>query len=562
MPSLPVTDIHTLIRAQEKAERPRLLAAALCAVVVSVGAVVLLGLSGWFLTASAIAGMGGVLVTKAFNYMIPSAMIRLTAILRTAGRYGERVTSHDAALYALAALRPQLFSALSRAPVAHSLTLSSGEASARLMQDVDAIQNRFVRLSAPWGAGAATLTGLILCAIAEWTTAAIVAACIAGGMVCAALIGHRLSRPAGQQVQATAGRLKDELSSLMAAAPELRAYGMTQWAQQRLAEQAAPYDAAHYKLATSGAWIMASQGLFTALAVAGVFFTAAGGHPALTAMAILGAVAAIDASGTLMTAIRQNGAVAGATGRLDQLIGKAAEVPPRSSPLAPRVSITGLPPLSTRARLGLVGRSGAGKTTLVERLMHLRTPVRGEACLGGVDVADLPPSAARALFSYAPQHPQVLSGTVADNLRLAAPKATEDEMWAALEDACIADRIRASGLGLKMPLQENGMGLSGGERRRLGMARAYLRHASFMVLDEPTEGLDADTEAEVLRRLERRLSLSGQGLILISHRRAPLALCRNTAEITGMDASGRVLLNPLLSHGPRSPNTSSQSVAF
>lgn len=562
MPSTTVRDIHALIRAQEKAERPRLLAAALCAVVVSVGAVVLLGLSGWFLTASALAGMGGVLVAKAFNYMIPSAMIRLTAILRTAGRYGERITSHDAALYALAALRPKLFSALSRAPVAHSLSLSSGEASARLMQDVDAIQNRFVRLSAPWGAGAATLTGLILCAIAGWQTAAVVAACIAAGMACAALIGQRLSRPAGQQVQQAAGRLKDELSSLMAAAPELRAYGMTAWAQDRLAAQAAPYDAAQYKLATSGAWIMASQALFTALAVTGVFVTAAGGHPAPTAMAFLGAVAAIEASGTLMTAIRQNGAVEGATRRLNQLIGQATGTPSASQPLAPRVSITGLPPLSTRARLGLVGRSGAGKTTLIERLMHLRAPLRGEASLGGVDVAELSPLAARAMFAYAPQQPQMLTGTVAENLRLAAPKASDAELWAALEDACIAERIRASGLGLKMPLYDNGISLSGGERRRLGLARAYLRHAPFLVLDEPTEGLDADTEAEVLRRLERHLSMTGQGLIMISHRRCPLALCHTTAEVTGMGTDGRVLLRPLLSQGPSKQAQASPSVAF
>ena len=543
--------IQILIRAQEKAQRTRLLAAAVCAVLVSVGAVVLLGLSGWFLTASAIAGLGGVLVAQSFNYMIPSAMIRLLAILRTVGRYGERITGHDAALNALAALRPQLFAGLARAPVSHSLSLSSGEASARLMQDVDAIQNRFVRLSAPWGAGTAVLAGLIMCLFAGWSTALCVCVITVCGVLTAALLGRKYSEQAGHDVQEAAGRLKHEMSSLVAAAPELRAYSMTQLAIEKLSKRAAAYDAANERLALSGAAIMASQALFTALAVAAVYLTSVGGHPALTALAILGSVASIEAAGTLMNAIRQNGAVKAACQRLDELLGnETTEAQNTNQPLAALVAIENLPVLTPRKRLAITGASGTGKTTLVERLMHLRPVVSGEVKLGGLDLACVSPANARALFSYAPQQAQFLTGTLADNLRLAAPRASNEELWEALKDACMDHYFRKSPLGLKTPLGENGAFLSGGEKRRIGLARAYLRSAPFLILDEPTEGLDADTEANVIARLDARLKTTGQGLIIISHRPAPLSLCCYAATVKNIGKDGRVELEQTLQQGP------------
>lgn len=547
MPAM--TRIQKLIRQQEIAQRPRLMAAAACALVVSVGAVVLLGLSGWFLTVSALAGLGGVLVAKAFNFMIPSAMIRLLAIIRTAGRYGERITGHDAALYALAALRPQLFESLARAPVKHSLSLSSGEASARLMQDVEAIQNRFVRLSAPWGAATAVLAGLIMCAFAGWDTAIAVTVLTFIGMAIAALIGRKLSMTAGQEVQIRAGELKDEMSALVAAAPELRAYAMTPWACDAIAAKADAYDQANERLVSSGAAIMASQIVIMALAVTAVFLTAVDGHPALTALAILGAVASIDASGTLMTAIRQNGAVQTATQRLDELMGEETH-DAHGAPLPAQIAIGPLPPIAPRHRLGIIGPSGSGKTTLVERLMHLRPVLANEMSLGGHDLASVSPMRARALFSYAPQQGQFLAGTVAENLRLAAPKATDAQLWAALEDACIDDRFRNGAKGLNTLLGENGAILSGGERRRLGLARAYLRSAPFLVLDEPTEGLDAALEAKVIARLDARLKANGQGLILISHRPAPLTLCQRKASVYGIQPDGRVQISDLQDQGP------------
>ncbi|WP_312785363.1 ATP-binding cassette domain-containing protein [Brevundimonas sp.] len=538
-----VARLKSLIRAQERRQGARLLAASVCAALVSAAAVLLLGVSGWFITASALAGLAGSLVAHSFNFMVPSALIRFLAIVRTGSRYGERITGHDAALKALAVLRPQLFEGVARGPASRALTLAGGEASSRMVQDVDAVQNRFVRLSAPWGAAAGLMAGLGLALLTGWTTAVAIAAAALLGVIAAALVGRWLADPAGRAVQAASGDLKTQFAALAAAAPELQAYGVKPWAEDRLAENGAVLEGATEHLASAGGWIMLTQSVAMALAVVGVMATAGAASPPLIALAILAAVTTVESAGALLTAFRHNGAVEAAVDRLGELLEAAPAA--SATPVSPAI---GLPSanlaLTPPQRLAVTGPSGAGKTTLIERWMHLRTPLPGEATLGGVDAAATAPDAARALFAYAPQQAVLLAGTVRENLKLALPGADDDALWAALEDADLADRIRAAPAGLNAPLGENGARLSGGERRRLGLARAYLRPAPWLVLDEPTEGLDAATEARVLERLAQRLERTGQGLILISHRPAPLALCHQHLTVTGLAPSGVVQMAP------------------
>lgn len=535
-----VARLKALIRAQEKAQRSRLLAASVTAALVSAGAVLLLGLSGWFITAAALAGAAGPAVAHAFNYMAPSAMIRLFAIVRTASRYGERVSGHEAALKALAALRPRLFEGLARAPTAQALSLAGGEASARLVQDVDAIQDRFVRLSTPWGAGAGLVAGVGLAALAGWAPALIVAGAALLGVGLAVLIGRRWAEPAGRRLQEASGGLKTEFAALAAAAPELQAYGMKTWAADRLSQQGDAVEDASETLARAGGALTASQALAMALGVTGAALTAGAASPPLTALAMLAAVATVESAGTLLTALRQNGAVTAAVQRLGELLDDEA---PRSASAAvsatlrlPAADLTVAPP----QRLAITGPSGAGKTTLIERMMGLRAPAEGEILYDAADAATLTAESLRPLFAYAPQQAVLLAGSVRENLRLAAPTASDEDLWTVLEDAALSERIRAAPGGLDAPLGENGARLSGGERRRLGLARAYLRVAPWLVLDEPTEGLDAATEARVLERLTARLQRTGQGLIVVSHRRAPIALCDAALTVAGVAADGAV----------------------
>jgi ABC-type transport system involved in cytochrome bd biosynthesis fused ATPase/permease subunit len=183
-------------------------------------------------------------------------------------------------------------------------------------------------------------------------------------------------------------------------------------------------------------------------------------------------------------------------------------------------------------RLQIEGASGAGKTSLVEAMVGLRD-MRGQVWLGGIDVAHVAPDRLRRAFAWLPQDAMLLAGTVRDNLLLACPTASEAQLWEALHDAALDLRIGELPHGLDSWIGENGSRLSGGERRRLALARAYLAPAPWLLLDEPSEGLDAATEALVAERLDRRLDRSGQGLILVSHRPRLAALCNDRVAIGG-----------------------------
>ncbi|WP_428062320.1 amino acid ABC transporter ATP-binding/permease protein [Brevundimonas sp.] len=533
--------IGRLIAAQTQEQRARLRLAAAAGAVVTVSAVCLLGLSGWFITGAAFAGAAGAAAAQSFNYMMPSAIIRLLAILRTGARYVERVAGHESALKVLARLRPQLFRAIAQGPPEAALSLSSGEMSARLVQDVDAVQTLFVRRSVPVSLGAGGAAAIVLASLATpWAGLALslsmAVACIGG-----VLIARRLAEPAGRAAQVAVGVLKDRLAALEAVTPELKAYGLEGWAAEQAATAAADHDQAQIALTQSAGWMAAWQAVAVALAVALVVPASAGAALPLTALAALAAIMGIEAAGGLVAALHQNGAAAQALSRLDTLL-PAEDRGRTRAPQGHAIVLIGAgDPLSPPQRLGLAGPSGVGKTTLVERLIGLRPALSGELCIGGVDIADIAPHDRRALFAYAAQDVRLLDGSVRENLALAG-SADEAAMWRALDDAGLGQRIRAEPLGLDAPVGSNGERLSGGERRRLNLARAYLRDAPWLVLDEPTEGLDVATEADVLTALQARLAESGQGLILISHRAPPMALCPLTIRINGLEADGRVRL--------------------
>lgn len=544
------TNIRQLIAAQRQAQGARLQLAAAAAAVVSVAAVGLLGLSGWFITGAAFAGVAGLVAVQSFNYMMPSAIIRLLAILRTGARYVERVASHEAALKALARLRPQLFDAIAAGPAERALSLSSGEVSARLVQDVDAVQILFVRRSVPWGLGAGAATAVVLAGLAAPLAGLVLFLAMALACVGGLVIARWLADPAGRKAQTAVGALKDRLSALEAAAPELKAYDLDDWAIAESMQAAAACDKAQVALATAGGWMAAWQTLAAASAVAAVIPATSGAPLAMTALAALAAVVGVESAAGLVSALHQNGAADEAMQRLDAMMPPPAEAPslkPDGATLRWRaLDIETAPPL----RLGLYGPSGAGKTTLIERTMGLREAVRGEVDIGAIDTADIAGWDRSTLFAYAAQDVRLLDGTIRQNLLMAGP-ADDDTLWRALDDAALGDRIRAEPRGLDTRVSANGERFSGGERRRLGLARAYLRDAPWLVLDEPTAGLDAATEGRVLTALQRRLTERGQGLILVSHKPTPMALCDQQLRVDGIDADGRIRFSPASSRAAR-----------
>lgn len=164
----------------------------------------------------------------------------------------------------------------------------------------------------------------------------------------------------------------------------------------------------------------------------------------------------------------------------------------------------------------IVGASGAGKSTLLSLLMGFASPAGGRILVDGQPLSELRAEDWRSALAWVPQRPHLFAGTVADNIRLGRPGASDPEVRAAAADALAAEFIEALPFGYETPVGEDGAGLSGGEIQRIALARAFLRNAPLVVLDEPTASLDAESEAAVTRGLHRLAS--GRTLVGVAHR--------------------------------------------
>ncbi|CAN5908124.1 amino acid ABC transporter ATP-binding/permease protein [soil metagenome] len=527
----PPSPVGDFLKRQVRKRRGDLLIAALSGGATAAATTLLLGVSAWFLAGAALAGLAGPAAVWAFNYLLPSAGLRGLAIARTAGRYGERLFSHQAALRALAALRPALFAGLASAPPARSLALSSGEASARLVQDVNVLETVFVRRSAPWTAAAAAGSASAVIGLGSvWAAVAFLL-----GLAAQILVGRRwaerLTADAGRDQLRALGRLKDALGAYLAAVPELRCFDLTSRAIDALMAHDATLGMAGQKRNDAEATLgLLQAALSGATLVVVAAFVSRASLP-LAALALLSALAGMEGVAGLLRAAQQQGAYREAVARLDAVLVDPGQTP-MELPLDGSLAIDGQR-LRPGSRLAITGASGCGKTRTLEALVGLCAAPAGRILVGAIPLEAAPLGWARPLFAYAPQDARLLTGTVAENLRLAAPTADDAALWDALADAQLDARIRRFPQGLATWIGDGGDILSGGERRRLSLARAFLRPAPWLLLDEPTEGLDRRTEVELVAALDRRLGRTGQGVIIVSHRPAPLVLCADTLDLTG-----------------------------
>ena len=187
-------------------------------------------------------------------------------------------------------------------------------------------------------------------------------------------------------------------------------------------------------------------------------------------------------------------------------------------------------------RVALVGPSGAGKSTVLHLFLGFLRPDAGTVTVGGVDLAAADLDAWRSQVAWVGQSPYILAGTIADNIRLGRPDATDDDVRRAAVSADAASFIDALAEGYDTVVGERGVGLSAGQRQRVALARAFLRDAPVLLLDEPTAGLDAESEAAVLDAVRRLMS--GRTVLVVAHRPAVMAAADRVVTL----ASGRVQL--------------------
>lgn len=525
---MPPLLIDTLLAEAARPQRATLRLAMLCAGLAAVAAVTLLALSGWFLAGAAIAGLSGMAAVQAFNYLLPSAAIRGLAITRTATRYGERLLGHKAALLTLAGLRPRLFARLAAARPAEALETSTGDLAARLGNDVDALEDSVIRRATlPAALASATVALVAGLAMGHLPVLALALGMVAMRLAARRMATRQLAEPLAASAEALA-RMKRDYADRAAPCADIAVYGLAPRIAALTADAATDYDAARLATVRAEARIGAVQTLLAVTTVAAMIALSPAGAP-LLALGALAALGGLESWATLAQSDTQAPRVNLARHRLASL---AQPAPPPKGPAikGETLAIAGTS-FARGGRLRIAGRSGAGKTRLVETLAGLRDDAPQAMAIDGIPLTAIAPESRRPLFALAAQDAPLIAGSIADNLRLAAPGLDEARMWDALRVACADDVVRALPEGLDQWLGGDGARLSGGQRRRIALARALLADRPWLVLDEPSEGLDAETEAPLVARLRDWLDTSGSGLILVSHRPAMAALAEQTVPL-------------------------------
>ncbi|GGN47731.1 ABC transporter ATP-binding protein [Novosphingobium indicum] len=515
--------IEQLLQDASRRQRRATGVAILLAVLAAVAGVGLLAVSGWFLTGAAIAGASGVAAARGFNYLLPSAGIRAFAIVRTLGRYGERLFSHRAAFFALADVRPALFARLAAAEPEAVFSRPSGQVAAQLGSDVDALEDSVVRRVTLPGALAGGVTALVACLFAGlWSGVALGVGLAGMRLVSRTLTPKLIAGPVHRRADAVT-RLKSAYAEYAACAVEISAYGLVPQIVEAMAPDVEELEASRLAIVNAEATTQGLQLILAALTVAGVLVLAKGGAALAAAAALAGAAGAEAWSGLTRTDV-QRPRVDDAMTRLEDMASLPARAPQHAE-----LEQLSAEPVTLEAdgrecvvqpgeRVLITGASGAGKSRILGTILGLRSDAPQRVFVGEAEVRELGLETLRRVFGNAPQDASLIAGTVADNLRLARQGVTEAQMWEALKVACLADTVRALPHGLDQWLGADGARLSGGQRKRLSVARALLSGRPWLVLDEPSEGLDSVTEQELAKNLDRWLEDTRTGLILVSHR--------------------------------------------
>jgi ATP-binding cassette subfamily C protein CydC len=527
------------------------------AIVTLLASIGLLTLSGWFLSASAVAGFAGL---YSFNYMLPAAGVRGTAIARTAGRYFERLVSHDATFRVLQHLRIFTFSKLLPLSPAGLARFRQGELLNRVVADVDTLDHLYLRVISPM-VGAFVVIVVVTLGLCVLDVP--IALTLGGIMLLTLLVlpplFYRAGKSTGEKLTRLRGDYRQQLTSWLQGQAELTIFGASRRYRARMESTELSWHEAQRRQSELTALSQALMLLIGGFAVIAMLWMAAGGvggntQPgALIALFVFCALAAFEALAPVTGAFQHLGQVIASAVRITQIVEQTPEVQFTEShsvvPETVAVQLTNVTfaydgqtqnaldginlTVPAGQHVAILGRTGCGKSTLLQLLTRAWDPRQGQIIFNTTPLTDFNEQALRKIVSVVPQRVHLFSATLRDNLLLASPSASDEALCAVLEQVGLHKLLEDDGLNAW--LGEGGRQLSGGELRRLAVARALLHDAPFMLLDEPTEGLDATTESQILDLLAQ--TMKHKTVLMVTHRLRGLA---NFDQIIVMD-NGQII---------------------
>jgi len=505
------------------AQPGKMLGGAVLAALTAAAGMALLGLSGWFITATSIAGLQASTALM-FDVFGPSAGIRLLAIGRTGSRYAERLVTHDATFAALAEIRVRLFRGWATPDAASRLLRQPARLLFRLTADIDALESLYLRLLVPafTATMVALLAGLALGLLHWWLGVGLALWLFISGGAVSWLLLRAARRHAIVRARATE-QLRSGAIDLVAGQIDLVMAGRVQAQVGKLAQIDQTLARADIVLMRLDTRASAAYGMAGSVTLAGVLLASAfliqGQQISLpaAALAVLVSLTALEPFAGLRRGALEAARMLLALRRLDPHAQQAAVMPMApagavlhfehasaahagsSKPILHDISLR----LAAGETVALVGPSGAGKSTLLALAAREIAPLAGSV------------TAPRACLLT--QKTELFQDSLRENLRLANPAASDEQLWDALQAAGLAQEVRSLAAGLDTQLGEGGLGLSGGQSRRLALARLFLHDSALWLLDEATEALDAATAHDVLQRLRTRSS--ARSVLIATHLR-------------------------------------------
>nr|WP_321462015.1 thiol reductant ABC exporter subunit CydC [uncultured Cohaesibacter sp.] len=519
--------------------------------------VTLMAISGWFIAAMALAGLAGVTM----NYFTPAAIIRAMAITRTVGRYAERLVTHEATLRLVAELRRWFYDRMEPLAPAGLQGMKSGDIFSRIGADITTLENFYLRVLVP--ALVAIIAVPIFCIFAGYFSTGLAVALIIfyflGGILTPWLI-HHFGREAASKQVLEAADMRASLVEGQQALREMLVYGREEDYRKLIDEQSGRLCSSQLRLAKlqaasqSALTLAASLAMFAALWFIIPKVSDGTFEGPILPMLMLFAMASFEVIVPLPVAIRAFIETQVAAKRLFGLTDQS----PKGVSARGQDAIDGKPSVTPTLalkdvslayedggksafdhislvvepgeRVAIIGPSGVGKSSIINALVGFWPLTGGEILIDGQPHSRFTAESLRSHFAVAPQKPHLFNSTLKGNLLVANPDATEAMLQKVLDQVQLSDFVSSEPEGIETFVGEAGGTLSGGQIRRLSIARALLSPAPILVLDEPGEGLDPQMERDILNRILDEET--GRSILLITHNSAALERMDKRLELS------------------------------
>ena len=542
------TAIPDLVRGH----RRELVLALLLGVVAAGSAIGLAATSGWLISSAA-------LRPPILSLEVGIAAVQAFGLGRAAARYAERLASHDAALRILADLRVRVYRGLERVAPAGLPERDRGDLLARLVADVDAVQDLFLRILLPVAVAATVSGATVAFVLAVLPAAGAVLACgVLLVAVAAPVVSHWFARRAERRLAAERGMLASAVVDLYEGMPELVVNGVAERGVAEIAELDRRLLCAERRSARAvgaGAALTVLAGGLTvvALALLGLQAVRDGRlSGVLLAVLVLTPLALFEALSPLPEAARAVPRVRAAARRVFEIADAPELTPdpvdpveagwhpdsvltirdaslawPGGDPVLEHVNLT----VRAGRQVAVTGASGAGKSTLAAAVLRFLDPAAGTVEIDGMDLRRIAPAKLRALIGWCGQDAQLFDTTLRENLLIGDPGAEDARLWSVLRTVRLDGWAARLPEGLDTRVGVLGDAVSGGERQRIALARTLLADTPIIVLDEPTAHLDPGTAAEVTADL--LVATEGRTVLWITHRPEVAAALDEVIDVDG-----------------------------